>query len=303
MRNRRFVYITAQLADDVKKRGPFRMLCSPLGVIDIIFGPAWPKALQRSQQQQAIGSYRQSRMTRYGLRAAHLRLPNTQDVFLIAMIHLDLPSIKAGLNQQLDGSLEIGCQKVSRLPIVLMRVLGQLVRDWSDHDQAQQHGPSAALPQHVFHIFVSHHTSFPLEVNSRPVPGAILLRAHPVGSEQLLGIFAAPPLWSPKAQPSVLAAASQQVGAIQLGLEHRLVGEAAIADNQQPAGASASLVQACTQVSNDLQRLSREILLLLQLVILFKHFLACAFWLLKWRGFLKLHRNPAPRVICLPIIK
>src|SRR5882724_1764787 len=106
MRNRRFVYLSAQLADDVEKRCSFRTPLSPLRLPQIICGAARPKALQRCQQQQTIGSYRQSRMTRYGLLAPDLRLPYTQNVFLIAMIHLDLPSIKAGLNQQLDGRSE-----------------------------------------------------------------------------------------------------------------------------------------------------------------------------------------------------
>src|SRR2546427_496743 len=181
-------------------------------------------------------------MTGYGLLAAHLRLAYTQDVFLIAMIHLDLPSIKAGLNQQLDGSPEISCQKESRLAIVRARVLGQLVRHRRDHDQPQSHEPRSPLPQNVFHFFVSQHTPLAPEVNPRAVPGAILLRAHSVGSEELLCIFAATSFWGPKAQPRVLAAASQQIGAIQLGLEHRLVGEATIADHQEPAASSASRV-------------------------------------------------------------
>src|SRR2546422_3091836 len=190
MRNRRFVYLTAQFADDVEKRCSFRTPGSPFGLLQIIVGPPRPKAPQRSQQQHAIGSYRQSRMTGYGLLAAHLRLAYTQDVFLIAMIHLDLPSIKAGLNQQLDGSPEIGCQKESRLAIVRARVLGQLVRHRRDHDQPQSHEPRSPLPQNVFHFFVSQHTPLAPEVNPRAVPGAILLRAHTVGSEELLCIFA-----------------------------------------------------------------------------------------------------------------
>src|SRR5438034_1911439 len=264
MRNRRFVYLTAQLADDVEKRCSFRTAPSPFGLFQIVVGPARPKAPQRCQQQHAIGSYRQSRMTWYRLLAAHLRLPYTQDVFLIAMIDLDLPSIKAGLNKQLDGSLQVGCQKVSRLAIVRARVLGQLVRNRRDHDQPQTLGTRSSFPQNVFHFFVSHHTSLAPEVNPRAVPGAILLRAHPVGSEELLCIFATPSCWGPKAQPRVLAAASQQMSAIQLGLEHCLVGEATIADDQQPTARSASPVHACAQVPNDLQGLSREILLLLQ---------------------------------------
>src|SRR5438128_1998775 len=242
-------------------------------------------------------------MTRYGLLAPDLRLPYTQNVFLIAMIHLDLPSIKAGLNQQLDGSPEVGCQKESWLTIVKVRVLGQLVRNRRDHDQPQPPGTRSPFPQNVFHFFVSQHTPLVPEVNPRAVPGAILLRAHSVGSEELLCIFAAPSFWGSKAQPRVLAAASQQIGAIQLGLEHRLVGEATIADHQEPAASSASRVQACAQVSNDLQRLKREILLLLQLLILLKLFLVCAFArLFKRRRFLKSHRNPARRIITFLIM-
>src|SRR5438876_3635149 len=108
VRNRRLVYLTAQFADDVEKRCSFRTPRSPFGLLQIIVGPPRPKAPQRSQQQHAIGSYRQSRMTGYGLLAPHLRLPYTQDVFLIAMIHLDLSSIKAVLIQHLYGSPEIG---------------------------------------------------------------------------------------------------------------------------------------------------------------------------------------------------
>src|SRR4029450_3128358 len=133
MRNRRFVYLTAQLGHNVEKGRSLRTLLSPLRLREIVFGSSRAKALQRCQQQHAIGSYRQSGMTWYGLRAPHLGLSDTEDVFLIAMIHLDLPSIKAGLNQQLDGSTQVGCQKVSGLAIVQVGVLGQLVRYRRDH--------------------------------------------------------------------------------------------------------------------------------------------------------------------------
>src|SRR6266404_9592033 len=298
LRNRRFVYLTAQLGHDVEKGCSFRVLLSPLRLPQIVFGPARSKALQGCQQQQAIGSYRQSRMTRYGLLAAHLRLAYTQDVFLIAMIHLDLPSIKAGLNQQFYGSPEVGCQKVSGLAIVQVRVLRQLVRHRCDHDQPQALGPRSAFPQHIYQLFVPHHAPLASEVNPCALPGTILLRAHSVGSKYTLCVFAATSFGGPKAQPRILAAASQQMSAIQLSLEHRLVGEAAVADHQQPAGGSASLVETFAQVSNEIQRLSREILLLLQLLILLKLFRACAFArFLNRRCFLKSHRNPARRIV------
>src|SRR5207247_8527218 len=209
LRNRRFVYLTAQLGHDVEKRSSLRTVLSPLRLLQIMVRPARPKALQRCQQQQTIGSYRQSRMTRYGQLAAHLRLANTQDVFLIAMIHLDLPSIKAGLNQELDGGPKVGGQKVSRLAIVRSRVLGQLVRHWRDHDQPQRPSPGSALPQNVFYFFVSDHTPLAPQVNPRTVPGAIFLRAHPVASEAPLIIFPAPSFCVPRAQQRILPAATQ----------------------------------------------------------------------------------------------
>src|SRR6267142_1496025 len=56
LRNRRFVYLTAQLGHDVEKRSSLRTVLSPLRLGQIMVRPARPKALQRCQQQQTIGS-------------------------------------------------------------------------------------------------------------------------------------------------------------------------------------------------------------------------------------------------------
>src|SRR5215470_12734202 len=105
--NRRFVCLTAQLADDVEKRSSLRRVLSPFRVGEIVTSAAGTEAPQCGQQQKAIRSYRQSRMTRYRQFASHLRLAYAQKVFLIAMIDFNLPTIKTCLDQELGGRLQI----------------------------------------------------------------------------------------------------------------------------------------------------------------------------------------------------
>src|SRR5215813_2095939 len=119
--NRRFVCLTAQLANDVEKRSSLRSALSPFRVREIVSGAAGTKAPQCGQQQKAIRSYRQSRMTRYRQFASHLGLPYTQQIFLIAMIDFNLPTIKTCLDQELGGRFLVSRQKVSRLTIIQAR--------------------------------------------------------------------------------------------------------------------------------------------------------------------------------------
>src|SRR6266498_55752 len=281
--NRRFVAVAAQQGNDIEKRRSLG-IASPLGVGQIVRGATWAKALQRSQQQQTIRSYREGRMPRYGLLAPDLRLSYSQQIFFITMIDFNLPAIKTSLDQQLGRRSQIGRQEVSRLAIVSARVRGKLVRHRSDHEQSQSASAAAAFPQHTLHLF-------------------ILLLAQLLGSEYLLIVFATRAFRSGKAEPCIFAAASEQLNTLQSGLEHRLIREAAITDNQQHTSAAVSLIYAEAQIANQFQGLRREILFFFQAAILLALcFSGALARLLERRRFLKADRNSARWMIAFLVV-
>src|SRR5687768_243145 len=242
-------------------------------------------------------------MARYGLHTAHLSLAHSQQIFLITIIDLDLPPIKARLHQLLDGSSEIGSQEVSGLPIVSTRVQGKLIGHRSNYNKSQRSQPPAPLPQHAFHLFISHHAELPAQINLGFVPGNVRLQAHLLRGEKLWVIFATQAWRCGQAQPGILAAAGEQVGALQGGPEHRLVREATITHNQQGASIAATLVEAGAQTAQYFQCLHREILLFLQLAILSALFLISALArLLHGWSFLKADRDATGWMIAFAVV-
>src|SRR6266545_409643 len=289
--NRRFVAVAAQQGNDIEKRRSLG-IASPLGVGQIVRGATWAKALQRSQQQQTIRSYREGRMPRYGLLAPDLRLSYSQQIFFITMIDFNLPAIKTSLDQQL-----------SRLAIVSARVRGKLVRHRSDHEQSQSAPAAAAFPQHTLHLFILQQAPRPTEINPSSRPRTILLLAQLFGSEYLLIVFATRAFRSGKAEPCIFAAASEQLNTLQSGLEHRLIREAAITDNQQHTSAAVSLIYAEAQIANQFQGLRREILFFFQAAILLALcFSGALARLLERRRFLKADRNSARWMIAFLVV-
>src|ERR1044071_8672869 len=242
-------------------------------------------------------------MTRDRQFASHLCLADTQKIFLIAMIDFNLPTIKTGLHQEFGGRLQISRQKVSRLAIIQVRVLRQLVRYRRDHNQTQRRSAGATLPQHFINLFIFHSAMFVTEIDQDAVPGIVRLDTHMVGSEQFRCIFTTPSFWRSKTQSRVPAAWSQQMSAIQLRLEHSFIGEAAITNYQQLSIDSSSVIEALTQADNHLQRLRREVLLLFSLLIFLELLGARAFArLFQWRRFLKSHRDATRRIIAFLIM-
>src|SRR6266542_651765 len=289
--NRRFVAVAAQQGNDIEKRRSLG-IASPLGVGQIVRGATWAKALQRSQQQQTIRSYREGRLPRYGLLAPDLRLSYSQQIFFITMIHFNLPAIKTSLDQQLGRRSQIGRQEVSRLAIVSARVRGKLVRHRSDHEQSQSASAAAAFPQHTLHLFILQQASLATEINPSSRPRTILLL-----------VFATRAFRSGKAEPCIFAAASEQLNTLQSGLEHRLIREAAITDNQQHTSAAVSLIYAEAQIANQFQGLRREILFFFQAAILLALcFSGALARLLERRRFLKADRNSARWMIAFLVV-
>src|SRR5260370_4966685 len=140
-------------------------------------------------------------MTGHRLHAAHLGLAHSQKIFLVTMIDFNLPSIKAGLHQQLDRSSQISRQEVSGVAIISARVQRKLIRHGSDYYESQSPLAAAAPPQHVFHLFIFDHPSLAPEINLGFVPCTFRLLAHLLGSEFLLIIFAARAGWGGETQP------------------------------------------------------------------------------------------------------
>src|SRR5260370_41321474 len=93
-------------------------------------------------------------MTGHRLHAAHLGLAHSQKIFLITMIDLNLPSIKAGLHQHLDRRSQISRQEVSGVAIISARAQRKLIRHGSDYYESQSPLSKAAPPPHVFHLFI-----------------------------------------------------------------------------------------------------------------------------------------------------
>src|SRR5215470_12807855 len=300
-RNRRFVAVGTQPSNNVEKGRPLRVLPPPW-MRRVVLCAAWPEGLQGRQQQQTVRSNRQSWVTGHRLLVAYLGFTDSQNVFFITMIDFDLPSIKTGLDQQLDRGIEIGGQKISWLAVVGARVFGKLVGHRGDYYQSQSPLPGSALPQHAFHLFVSYGAPFASHIDTHPAPRTVLL-AHLFWGEDLLIVFAAGAFRSRKAQSRILAAASHQMGPFQMGIEHRLVRETPIPNSEQRALTSASFVQARAKASNHIQGLSREIICLLQLVILLAIFLAGTLArFLQRRSFLKPDRNTSRRIIAFLIV-
>src|SRR5258705_766666 len=123
----------------------------------------------------------------------------------------------------------------------------KLVRNRRNHQQPQRAGASAALPQSSLQLFIFHQSSFAPEINLDLLPREVLLLAHLFGREYFLIVFATPTDRRGKAKPGILAAASQQLGAISLSAEHGFVTEAPVTHHQQQTARSASAVQALAQ--------------------------------------------------------
>src|SRR5215208_1853920 len=301
--NRRFVALHAEQGHKIQEGGSLRVIAAPFGLGQIVRGTTGAEASQRRQQQQAIGSYRQGWLARHRVLATQLSLAHTQDVFLITMIHFDLPAIKAGLDQQFRRAGQIGRKEVSRLAIIRARVARELIGHRSDDQQAQASLTAAALPQHAVDFFVFHDAALAAKVNPSLGPATLRLLTYLLRSEKLLPVFSSLAGGGSKAKSRILTATRQQVNAFQDSLEHRLVGEAAISHTQQGAGATAPLIDTSPQTAQQGQCLLREIGHLAQLQILFALcFTGALAWLLERRCFLEAHRDAARRMIALLIM-
>src|SRR5215213_1349262 len=302
-RNRRFVALSTEQGHKIQQGGSLHVMAAPFGLGQIVRGPTGAEAAQGRQQQQAIGSYHQGWLTRHRVLAPQLSLAHSQNIFLIAMIYFDLPAIKASLYEQLGWSGQIGREKVSWLAIISTRVARELIRYGSDDQQAQASLTAAALPQYASYLFVFHDAALAAQVNPSLGPATLRLLAHLLGSEKLLTVFAALARRGGKTKSRILTAAGQQLSAFQRGLEHRLVGEAAISHTQQGAGATAPLIDTSPQTAQHGQCLLREIGHLPQLQILLALFFTGALaGLLEWRRFLEANRDTARRMIALLIM-
>lgn len=141
-----------------------------------MLAPAWERCerlisldaedLKGRQQYEAVAGDRESGMARASRRMADLGLADSEEVFFVAMLDLDLPAVVVGLNQQGGRRGEFGGEEVSRVAIAdALPPLGT-VGSGGENDQPQEASSGSMLPEDTGQEFAADHPITAGEVDS-----------------------------------------------------------------------------------------------------------------------------------------
>ena len=119
----------------------------PLRQLDDGIGGSDAEGVRGADQEQCVTGYGESRNPLGGFGRAHLRVSDSDELLLVAVIDFDVPAPEVGLNHVLRGGGEIGRDQVRRLAVQKPRVCGATVGKRSDDDQPKQSVRPCFSPQ------------------------------------------------------------------------------------------------------------------------------------------------------------
>ena len=105
------------------------------------------------KQKSRVDSDRKGRDTIDGFGRAHLGLADADDLFLVAMVDLDVPPPEVILDDLLQRKIRIGTDQVCGVSIRQTLVAGRSIVERFDCDKLEGHVSAGLTPQHGTDLF------------------------------------------------------------------------------------------------------------------------------------------------------
>jgi len=185
-----------------------------------------------------------------------LSVANTDELLLIAMIDLDVPSREIGSNGLLERQIRISTDEKSWLTIEQAPGLGETVTEWPDDDDSKRHVRSSLSPEigaDGFHFAVVETTGCE---DFDGLPRNVRVNADLIGCRSAMAIESFPAAcglsFGGKPEFSILANATDQGSSRREILEHGLIHIATVNRDDERAG-EMRLIHITTKVLDQLE--------------------------------------------------
>ena len=237
-----------------------------------VMSAAGTELFQPRKKQEAVTGDGECRLSGNRLGRPDLSVADAYSVFLLPMIHLDLPPVKIALQQGPSIAFKVGAQKIGRVMVVLSGVHRGSVGLRGDHQQTQEAASRPSLPQDVADLFVSDVAPRTSEMNLARLPGNRVVLSDSFGRKPFFAVYTPSFPERRKAQSCVLPTTANNVYARERLQKDGAIAQTAVNSNDHLSCFCSKTVEFVSEPLHDFKSLLREVMYLDRLFVLRSRF-------------------------------